>query len=148
MRSYTAAPLRVAPSRKAGRAELVFSGVDLAGPSFEARVFLNNPKADETTRLTPEAGFAGSFYVYAYGEPAPPAVTAAGTRAEERSIAPIEKRLEIDEPALTAALEESGELTVTVVPIPTDPAGDLPKRPFESVDILFGRSVGGSGADR
>jgi hypothetical protein len=34
------------------RADLVFDGVDHSGPSFEARIFINNPKADATTELT------------------------------------------------------------------------------------------------
>src|SRR5438067_7855743 len=57
--------------------DLVFRGVEQAGPSFEARVFLNNPAADESTLQAPETGYAGSFHVYGYGEPAPPAIVEA-----------------------------------------------------------------------
>ena len=58
------------------RADIVFEGVEQAGGSFEARVFLNNPEADASTPKTPEHGYAGSFHVYGYGrypgEPGPP----------------------------------------------------------------------------
>src|SRR2546425_10342320 len=57
------------------RADIVFEGVEQAGGSFEARVFLNNPEADTSTPMTPEHGYAGSFHVYGYGrdpgEPGP-----------------------------------------------------------------------------
>src|SRR6266487_6824015 len=49
------------------RADIEFHGVDHSGPSFEARVFLNNPDATETTEMTEENGYAGSFHVYGYG---------------------------------------------------------------------------------
>ena len=49
------------------RADIVFDGVEQAGGSFEARVFLNNPEADASTPMTPEHGYAGSFHVYGYG---------------------------------------------------------------------------------
>jgi hypothetical protein len=133
----------VKPVRGARRAELVFGGVEQAGPSFEGRVFLNNPGADESTPRTPEAGYAGSFHVYGYGEPAPPAV------AEERAkrgkdagpVAPIEKRLLADEQAVRAALDGSDALTVTVVPVPADPGGDVPERSFEHVEVVFDRDA-------
>ncbi len=122
--------------------ELVFSGVEQAGPSFEARVFLNNPGADESTAQTPETGYAGTFHVYGYGEPAPPAIAEARQqRASGGSpLAPIEKRLRIDEAALRTALERSGELTVTVVPVRSDPGGGAIQRPFEHVEVVFDRA--------
>jgi hypothetical protein len=49
------------------RALIEFHGVELAGPSFEARVFLNNPQADVETPTTPDSGYVGSFHVYGYG---------------------------------------------------------------------------------
>ena len=38
------------------------------------------------------------------------------------------------------ALEGAGELTVTVVPVPADPGGEVPERPFQDVEIVFGRN--------
>lgn len=49
------------------RVDLVFVGVDHSGPSYEARVFLNNPKASLETPLEPGEGFAGSFNVFGHG---------------------------------------------------------------------------------
>jgi hypothetical protein len=49
------------------RADLVFTGVDHSGPSYEARVFLNNPEADLETPRDPEQGYAGSFAVFGHG---------------------------------------------------------------------------------
>jgi tyrosinase len=65
------------------RADIVFDGVEQAGGSFEARVFLNNPDADASTPTTGEHGYAGSFHVYGYGRyPGPePDATAGGPRA-------------------------------------------------------------------
>lgn len=141
MGSYTSPPISVSSFGDAERAELVFRGVEQAGPSFEGRVFLNRPDADETTTATPEAGYAGSFHVYGYGEHPP-----AGLAEEKRTrgpdgppVAPIEKRLPLDQVALRGALKGSGELTVTVVPVPAEPGGEAPGRPCESVEIVFDR---------
>ena len=80
MGSYTAPPISMNALQDARRVELVFRGVEQAGPSFEARVYLNNPDADETTQRTPEAGYAGSFHVYGYGEHPPPPLADAKAR--------------------------------------------------------------------
>jgi hypothetical protein len=50
-----------------GRADIKFAGIDQAGKSFEGRVFLNNPAADENTPTTKEQGYSGSFHVYGFG---------------------------------------------------------------------------------
>jgi len=133
----------VTPFRRARHAELVFAGVEQAGPSFEARVFLNNPDADESTAQTPQTGYAGSFHVYGYGEPAPPAIAEAKAKQAKggQPVAPIDKRLHADQAAVHAALEGSEELTVTVVPLPADPGGAAPERPFEHVEVLFDRAT-------
>jgi hypothetical protein len=129
----------VSPFRGARRADLIFAGVDQAGPSYEARVFLNKPDADESTPRTPQMGYAGSFHVYGYGQPAPPAIAEAKARQATGSgaVAPIEKRLHVDEAAIGAALEGADELSVTVVPVPADPGGMVPEQPFEHVDVVF-----------
>jgi hypothetical protein len=111
------------------RAQLVFAGVDQAGPSFEGRVFLNNPEADASTPQTPESGYAGAFHVFGYGTPAPPAIAEA-RRAGGGPVAPIEKRVR-------TALPETDELTVTVVAVPVDPGGPVPERPFEDVSVVL-----------
>ena len=140
MTAYTAPPIAVGPLRDEHRAELVFEGVEQAGPSFEARVFLNNPSADESTPRTPDAGYAGSFHVYGYGAQAPPAMAEAKARQapDAGPVAPIEKRVHADEGALRAALEHGDQLTVTVVPISGDSEGVTPERLFERVNVVFG----------
>jgi tyrosinase len=49
------------------RADLQFRGVDHSGPSYEALVFLDNPRADASTPLADDEGFAGSFHVFGHG---------------------------------------------------------------------------------
>jgi hypothetical protein len=141
MGSYTAPPIPVRSFRGTRRAELVFGGIEQAGPSFEGRVFLNRPDADETTAKTAESGYAGSFHVYGYGEHLPPALAEQKARRTPAGapVAPIEKRLRPDEAAVRGALKGSDELTVTVVPVPADPGGPIPDRPFEDVVIVFDR---------
>jgi hypothetical protein len=137
MGSYTAPPISV-PLRDVRQVELVFAGVEQAGPSFEARVFLNRADADEDTPRTPETGYAGAFHVYGYGEPEPPPIAAARQRRAAGPAAPIEKRVHADAAAVRTALAAAGELTVTVVSVPADPGGATPDRPFEDVRIVFG----------
>jgi hypothetical protein len=49
------------------RADLEFIRVEHSDASYEGRVFLNNPKADENTPPTEENGYAGSFYIFGHG---------------------------------------------------------------------------------
>jgi len=49
------------------RADIEFFGIDISGPSYEGRVFLNNPNANENTDLSLESGYAGSFYIFGHG---------------------------------------------------------------------------------
>jgi hypothetical protein len=121
------------------RADLIFRGVEQASGSFEGRVFLNNPSANANTPKTPGEGYAGSFHVYGYGEPAPPAIADAKARRQtgESAVAPIEKRLHADAVAVRSALERASELTVTVVSVPIDPDTNTPERPFGNVDVVF-----------
>ena len=65
-RSTTPLPIAEVP-QKFVRADLEFIGVDHSGPSFEARVFVNNPDANLNTPPTEAAGFAGCFNVFGHG---------------------------------------------------------------------------------
>jgi hypothetical protein len=49
------------------RADLEFRGIDHSGPSYEARVFLNNRRADASTPRDEGAGYAGSFVIFGHG---------------------------------------------------------------------------------
>jgi hypothetical protein len=131
-------PLPAALGGDPGRAELVFSGVEQAGRSFEARVFLDNPDADDRTPRTPEAGYVGSFHVYGHGSPEPPAIAEARAAGDgEQPVAPIEKRVHVGEPAMLAAMAGRDELAITVVTLPVEPGGVQPARAFERVAAVF-----------
>jgi hypothetical protein len=69
MRRFVSAPLKLPPQGRSdvSRADLVFYGVDHAGPSYEALIFLDNPGATERTGRTGAQGFAGSFTVFGHG---------------------------------------------------------------------------------
>jgi hypothetical protein len=118
--------------------------VEQAGPSFEGRVFLNRPDADETTPRTPDNGYAGSFHVFGYGQHPPPAMAdaKAARAAGTEPIAPIQKRVHADQDAVRAALNAADELTVTVVAVPADPGGGTPERPFQDLQVVFDRGSG------
>jgi hypothetical protein len=49
------------------RADLIIHGLDHSGPSYEGRVFINNPKADDETPDDPALGYTGSFFVFGHG---------------------------------------------------------------------------------
>jgi hypothetical protein len=55
------------PAAPIGRADLVFEDVDPKGPSYQARVFLNQLDADHTTPRTADRGFAGWFTIFGHG---------------------------------------------------------------------------------
>jgi hypothetical protein len=68
MKRFRSQPLDVAADREdITRADLVFYGVDHSGPSYEARIFLDNPRADADTPRDVERGYAGSFTVFGHG---------------------------------------------------------------------------------
>lgn len=117
------------------RADLVFYGVDHSGPSFEARVFLNNPGAGLDTPRDPEAGFAGSFTIFGHagcagdaghcevpGQPADP--------FDARPPHPLTPQTKTV--IITDALHRvtDPELTITVVPVRPGPLE------AEVVDVL------------
>jgi hypothetical protein len=49
------------------RADLIFHGLDHAAPSYEGRVFVNNPKANLNTTTDLEHGYVGSYFVFGHG---------------------------------------------------------------------------------
>ena len=68
MTNFRSEPLDVPADREEmTRADLVFYGVDHAGPSYEARVFLDNPAADADSPRERDSGYAGSFAVFGHG---------------------------------------------------------------------------------
>jgi hypothetical protein len=68
MRRFASKPLDVPADREEiTRADLIFYGVDHSGPSYEARIFLDNPRADADTPRDIEQGYAGNFAVFGHG---------------------------------------------------------------------------------
>jgi tyrosinase len=70
MQQFVSQPLRV-PALEQGadfaRADLIFYGVDHSGPSYTVAIFFDKPRADLTTPLDTEHGYAGSFTVFGHG---------------------------------------------------------------------------------
>ena len=67
MNRFRSKPLELPEDREeVTRADLVFYGVDHSGPSYEARVFLDNTRAEAETPRTLEEGYAGSFTVFGH----------------------------------------------------------------------------------
>lgn len=142
MIAFKSSPILVradAPAKGFRRADIEFEGVEQAGPSFEARVFVNNPAADESTERGLEDGYAGSFHVYGQ---APDVRSAPQVQAADpkRPLAPITKYV-VATDAVRAALESGDGLTITVVALPYGPApkGLESSLQFERVGIVFDR---------
>jgi tyrosinase len=55
------------PSEEFSRADLEFRGVDHSGPSYEACIFFDNPRADASTPREEAEGYAGSFHIFGHG---------------------------------------------------------------------------------
>jgi hypothetical protein len=69
MARYVSKPLDLPPRDAAAegrRADLIFYGIDHLGPSYVARVFLDNPGADEKTPLDAGSGYAGHFTIFGH----------------------------------------------------------------------------------
>ncbi len=107
------------------RADLIFEDVDHAGPSFEGRIFLNNPGANADTAPTPENGYAGSFHIFGHGiclgDVGHCEVNDRGKAAYDfrlpHPLVPQQKTVVITD-ALKRILDRDGKLEqVTVVPI-------------------------------
>jgi hypothetical protein len=68
VRRFQSRPLDLPADREhVVRADLVFYGVEHSGPSYEARIFLDNPRANAETPRDAEKGYAGSFTVFGHG---------------------------------------------------------------------------------
>lgn len=111
------------------RADLVFYGVDHSGPSYEARVFVNNPDANADTERVLDHGYAGSYTVFGhngcYGDeghclPDQRHRDAFDVRAPH-PLAPLTLTVIATEAIRRALLEpDTRELAVTVVPVIPD----------------------------
>ena len=65
MATFDSKPFPAAPLRTGyRRADIELHGVDQAVPSYEAHIFLNNPRATENTKLTARNRYLGSFSIF------------------------------------------------------------------------------------
>jgi hypothetical protein len=142
MTRYVSEPIELPPSDGGlSRADLVFYGVDHSGPSYEARVFFDNPDADQSTPRDPEHGYAGSFHIFGhggcFGEEGHCDVTAAARGPFDlrpaHQLTPAIKSVIVTEAVRRHAGE--GPLRITVVAVvPDEPDAD-PLR-FERLSLL------------
>jgi tyrosinase len=116
------------------RVDIEFHEVDHAGASYEGRVYINKPDADENTGYD-DASYAGSYHVFGHG----------GCLGDEghcdveprrmydpRPAHPLTKakKVVICNDAVNTALKEYSEVTVTVVPI-------VEPLPYDNVDRAY-----------
>jgi hypothetical protein len=123
-RVYVSKKFQLPPFRESvHRADIIFEGVDHAGASFEARVFLNNPDANDKTPRRLESGYAGTFYIFGhggcFGDVGHCEVHGARRPYDPRPAHPLTpaRKTLIATPALRRAADQGKEVTVTVVPI-------------------------------
>jgi tyrosinase len=104
------------------RADIEFFGIDISGPSYEGRVFLNNPKADESTGLVVDNGYAGSYYIFGhggcYGDAGHCEIKPRRTfdSRTEHDLTPAYKSMIATE-AIKKILKNTKEIVISVVPI-------------------------------
>jgi tyrosinase len=126
------------------RADLILEDVDHSGISYEGRVFLNNPNADETTPTTSENGYSDSFFVFGHGKcfgDLGHCEVRTGVRPyDKRSLhplTPVSIRVDVTD-AIRKIVQNSHELTVTVVPVIHTPDDNLDMEhclKFKSIDL-------------
>ena len=105
------------------RADIEFEGVDHAEASFEARVFLNNPTANQSTAMNSGAGFAGTFNIFGhggcFGDVGHCDVKGLRRPYDPRPAHPLTpaRKVVIATEPLRRALKRTPKVTVTVVPV-------------------------------
>jgi hypothetical protein len=123
------------------RVDLELRGVDHSDDSFEARIYIDNKNADASTGRDPDAGYAGSVYVFGHG----PCFGAEAHCDVKRGppITPYDYRrphplggqtlkVEITEALRARAKKAGSKFTVTIVPLV-----NAPDNPYKQADVLF-----------
>ena len=125
-KAYTSEPISIQTGPLAGDftgAAIEFHGLDHSGDSFEGRVFVNKPDADENTELTVGNGYVGSFHIFGHGE-CYGDVGHCEVSSEQRTydprqshpLTPETKAVRATE-ALLRAVDQGEDIRVTVVPV-------------------------------
>lgn len=105
------------------RADVEFIDVDHSGASYEARVFINNPKANEETPKTEASGYAGSFHIFGhgkcFGDVGHCDVVKARDEFDLRPSHPLEpiRKIVVATDAIRKAAAQSSDIMITVVPV-------------------------------
>jgi tyrosinase len=117
------------------RADLEIGGIDHTGTSYEGRVFIDNPDADEETPKD-DPSYAGSFHVFGHGGcfgaeghcEAPDQRRRFDRRPLARSIR-MKKRVKVTD-ALRRAAARGGQIQFTIVGVPVSGSspGSEPER--------------------
>ena len=106
------------------RADLTFYGLDHSGPSYQVRVFFDNPNAGPDTPLIAGEGFAGTFSVFGHGgcfgeeghcevrEP-----VSAFDRRPAPQLTPIARSITVTDAIRALVRREAPSVTVTAVPV-------------------------------
>ena len=131
------------------RADIELHGVDHAGASYEGRVYIDNPDADENTGDDVDAGYAGRYFVFGHG----------GCLGDDPSHCEVKERDVYDvrpghpltratkviqaSDALRRAIEGGGKCGITIVPIVAQPPYDEidPKYVERPVDVEYVKVV-------
>jgi tyrosinase len=128
------------------RADIEFYEVDHAGASYEGRVYVNHPDADENTGYDHPA-YAGSYHIFGHGgclgDPGHCEVKPR-RRYDPRPAHPLTKakKVVIATDAVARAISDGDRATVTVVPIVEPLPYDVdPKYTKEPLDIGYVRIV-------
>lgn len=111
------------------RADVVITGVDHSGTSYEVRLFLNNPAATAGTPRTAEQGYAGRFTVFGhggcYGDEGHCEVPAPSADPTDLRLAhpltPLDTYVTITDALRRVLAHDGGLQTVTLVPVSITP---------------------------
>jgi hypothetical protein len=104
------------------KAVIEFYGVDVSGPSYEGRVFLNNHKANGNTSLNEKSGYIGSYYIFGHngcfgdeGHCEIPSRRTYDSRSKS-DVTPCYKSLDATK-VIKKLIESKDEIIVTIVPL-------------------------------
>jgi hypothetical protein len=130
----------------ASRCDIEFHNVDHAGASYEGRVYLDNPEADENTGYD-DPSYAGSYHVFGHGG----CLLEEGhcdvkprRRYDPRPAHPLTKakKVVIATDAVKRAIADDRTVSVTVVPIIAPLPYDVdPKYTEDPLDIGYVRII-------
>ena len=103
------------------QAIIEFYGIDVRGPSYEGRVYVNNRDADQNTPLDESSGYVGSYHIFGHdgcwgdeGHCEPLPYRTYDSRVHSH-VAPQYKSLDATE-AIRKCVRSKSKITVTVVP--------------------------------